>query len=399
MSDEPSEKNAEEKEQENGSEERSSDAAISEPSFNQLKLTETLRKKLVYKYSAAQRFEKNPTEMILKNWFVMAPMRHHEPRGPLAAPCQDQEESSISNGTVPVSTTTSSFQLLEVGMLSPVPSDEDLNLLSATYSRKLRKMMEAIENGANVNTIRDGQSPLLLATDIADERLVRFLLSVPNINLDIQNLYGLTPLAIAVKHCSDEIVRLLLNYNADVNIMDNMGRTPLHEALFQQRPNIVKLLLAFGADCDITDVFGERPMYTACVKKPNVECLNLLLNFGATPEYTNIFGMTLLSRAILNFTEFEIIKTLVRNGASVNTVDVNTGKAPLHYAALINDVRITKFLLAQGASTSIRTFHGFTPYEEAIFHKSSEVAECLFLTTQNASIKRLNSVRHMHFAA
>lgn len=59
------------------------------------------------------RFEKNPTEMILKNWFVMAPMRHHEPRGPLAAPCQDQEESSISNGTVPVSTTTSSFQLLE----------------------------------------------------------------------------------------------------------------------------------------------------------------------------------------------------------------------------------------------------------------------------------------------
>lgn len=47
MSDEPSEKNAEEKEQENGSEERSSDAAISEPSFNQLKLTETLRKKLV----------------------------------------------------------------------------------------------------------------------------------------------------------------------------------------------------------------------------------------------------------------------------------------------------------------------------------------------------------------
>lgn len=60
----------------------------------------------------------------------------------------------------------------------------------------------------------------------------------------------------------EDIVALLLKYNANVNAQDAWGRTPLHYATFNAElysPKIVKLLLENNADPDIKDKNGLTP--------------------------------------------------------------------------------------------------------------------------------------------
>ena len=90
------------------------------------------------------------------------------------------------------------------------------------------------------------------------------------------------------------------------------------------------------------DIYGERPIYTAVVKKPDLQCLKILLEKGAKIDVINISGYPLISRAMLNFTYFSIIETLVEYGASVDSMDIYSGKTPLHIVAMINDLKMAK---------------------------------------------------------
>jgi len=79
---------------------------------------------------------------------------------------------------------------------------------------------------------------------------VRELIEVENVNVNITNTSGHTPLNLACVCNELEIVRLLLpncTY-ATVNIADNYGQTPLRRALIHRNPEIIKLLLANGAN-------------------------------------------------------------------------------------------------------------------------------------------------------
>lgn len=93
---------------------------------------------------------------------------------------------------------------------SPNPSNEDINLINAAYLRKLEAAKEAVNNGADVNTFRSRQTPLLIATSLGDQCLVRYLLSLPKINPNFKNVHGETPLLIAIRNSSSE-VRFLMN--------------------------------------------------------------------------------------------------------------------------------------------------------------------------------------------
>ena len=59
--------------------------------------------------------------------------------------------------------------------------------------------------------------------------------------------YGQTPLHVAVEHGHTEIVRLLLDYDADTSRKDSKGRTPLARAEELGLPTIVEILKEHGA--------------------------------------------------------------------------------------------------------------------------------------------------------
>lgn len=83
------------------------------------------------------------------------------------------------------------------------------------------------------------------------------------VNLN-ETLNGCTALHIAVEKCSADVVRTLLELNADANAQTALARnTPLHIAVTTQRLNNVRVLIEFGANPDAVNRSGHSPLQLA----------------------------------------------------------------------------------------------------------------------------------------
>ena len=71
--------------------------------------------------------------------------------------------------------------------------------------------------------------------------------------IDLADQNGLTPLHYAVHSNRLELVKILVEHNADVNIGGEMEATPLHYAVFSGSIQIVKYLINNGADYNLVD--------------------------------------------------------------------------------------------------------------------------------------------------
>lgn len=69
----------------------------------------------------------------------------------------------------------------------------------------------------------------------------------------LTNSIGDTPLHIASKTGSIDIVKILLEYGANPNSINSAGMTPLHHAVKYDQVEVVKSLLNCGADSNITE--------------------------------------------------------------------------------------------------------------------------------------------------
>lgn len=111
---------------------------------------------------------------------------------------------------------------------------------------------------------------------------------------------GSTPLQLAAKFGTLERVRLILEYNADVNRADKTGWTPLHRALQNDNENdrepIARLLLEHGAETLATHRDRETPLHLAC-KGSSVGMTRLLLEYNTQVDATDRNGWTALHLA------------------------------------------------------------------------------------------------------
>lgn len=94
----------------------------------------------------------------------------------------------------------------------------------------------------------------------------KILLKKPHLALASDNA-GLTPLHYAVWNIGQaqvEIMRILLENNADVNARDNDGKTPLHHAAGGGKVRAIAVLMPNGADFTVRDKVNKKtPMEMA----------------------------------------------------------------------------------------------------------------------------------------
>lgn len=81
-------------------------------------------------------------------------------------------------------------------------------------------------------------------------------------DLNEKDVYGSTPLIIAVTFDKTEVARALIEAGADLTITNNEGATPLHIAAFFCRTEIVKALLEKGADKKTKNSAGKTAWET-----------------------------------------------------------------------------------------------------------------------------------------
>ena len=94
------------------------------------------------------------------------------------------------------------------------------------------------------------------------------------IDLNIADLKGATPLIRAVANEHVDVVRHLLKLNILINVQDKDGNTALHYACYLNNEDLTTYLVLAGASIDIRNNFGYPPLaYASKVHQSNLQSL------------------------------------------------------------------------------------------------------------------------------
>lgn len=137
---------------------------------------------------------------------------------------------------------------------------------------------------------------------------------------------------------------------------------PLAIAAQTGNPDIVKLLLDFGADVNFVDDHNYSIVYRACQgagRSHNdqlLELLTLLLDQGANPNEVSSFGESAL-RSLAFFARYDGVRFLLDRGADPETLHWT----PLHRAVALGSVDDVKVELQKKPDLEAKSCKEFTP--------------------------------------
>ena len=174
---------------------------------------------------------------------------------------------------------------------------------------------------------------------------------------------GVSPVHLAAKHSSPEIVELLLDHGAEVNarvrspgddFWESDGATPLHLAVqYNADPRVTEALLERGADIRLQSANWASPLDLASESHPAVFAL-LLERF---PDENK---SEMLRRAALS-DNIPVARLLLEHVANVNyRLDDNNTATPLH-GAVYASPEMARLLLEKGADPAAKNSLGMTP--------------------------------------
>ena len=140
-----------------------------------------------------------------------------------------------------------------------------------------------------------------------------------------------------------EVVKLLLERNADVNIQDKLGRTALISAAWKNYLEVVELLLERNSDVNIQTVSGQTALIIAAWRN-YLEVAKLLLERNSDVNIQDKSGQTALIIAA-NEGHLEMVKFLLKNGADIG-LENHDGETALKLAEKSGNTQIVKIMMA-----------------------------------------------------
>lgn len=190
---------------------------------------------------------------------------------------------------------------------------------------------------------------------------------------------------------SDEL-RLYIN-NAginELNFIDFYGYTPLDTAIYTKSIDLVKLLVEKDANVNSISGNNYRPLHTA-TESGTFEIVKLLIENGADVNvFTKNNNTPLILAARSNDTE--MVTLLLENGASreINTRSKNLDH-PLVYAVQNNNINMARILLENNADANVRSTDNnkYTPLMIASKSENSDIVQLLINKGVDANEKNL----------
>ena len=252
-------------------------------------------------------------------------------------------------------------------------------LQSAAAKGQLAVARYLLDNGAEINATsrtagQEDQTALHIAAQEGHKAMVELLLE-RGAKVDAREKYGRTPLHLAVAKGYTAVSKALIANGADVNAKNSQSQsTPLHVAANNGNKSMIDLLLASNADINAQDISGMTPLMVAVgAKRP--EIVQSLLDRHADVQVKSKDGSTALTMSVQQLTP-SITDLLLNHDADPNVVGVKiqggqrfergqlnaaSSLAPLHLAALNNDVPLIQSLLKHGAKTDLKDPLGRLP--------------------------------------
>ena len=230
----------------------------------------------------------------------------------------------------------------------------------------LLKDLNAESRKAALETkIKDGDdlaTPLIIAARDGKLNFVKVLLRYEanieargTIKIDGEVIEGCTALWIAAAKGHFDVVRLLIEQNAEVDGRTSSNSTPLRAAALHGHLDIVRCLVENGADVNARTNFNNTPLMLACNKG-----------------------------------HLDVASYLVKHGANINLQD-NHGRSCLHDASKEGHVQLACELLALGAKQT-QNLNRLTPLLEASNDCKIEMVEWFINRPECSKEQRIDAL-------
>ncbi|KAI8948388.1 hypothetical protein F4801DRAFT_557189 [Xylaria longipes] len=202
------------------------------------------------------------------------------------------------------------------------------------------------------------------------------------------------------------VVEELLGHNADPNARNRLGQTALFIAAIKGHDKVVEALIKGRADVNAKDKERRSPLlYLASEKNTKAKwttgTLRLLHRLGADLEVRDQIGRTPLLWAATN-SNIELSRFLLGNGADVTAAN-NRGRTALHLSAESNDKEhrddMVRLLLSHGADPEATSDGGWTPLHNATQSGHISVVALLLETKAKVNAELSNGMTPLHWAA
>ncbi|XP_012283633.1 protein phosphatase 1 regulatory subunit 16A isoform X2 [Orussus abietinus] len=245
-----------------------------------------------------------------------------------------------------------------------------LQQLKVWRHREKEWLRHQTRHSSNKRHIYFSDSVMLLeaaARDDIDE--VRRLLK-KGVNPDSTNEDGLTALHQCCIDDNEEMMKLLVEFGADVNAEDSEKWTPLHAAATCGHLHLVRYLIARGANLLAVNADGNMP-YDICDDEKTLDCIEgEMARRGVTQELIDE------TRASTEVQMLRDLQKMASVGEDLEYKD-HQGATPLHIAAANGYLRVVEFLLDQHVSIDVEDNDKWQPVHAAACWGHLEVLELL----------------------
>lgn len=190
-----------------------------------------------------------------------------------------------------------------------------------------------------------------------EEKAVIQILQSGQVNVDVPNKLGYTPLMVASQQGYLRLVHMLIDYGADVTLKNGSGKNSIMLACFAGHLDIIKHLRKCGVSCHTTDFGGSTPMHWAA-DGGHCKVVQYLITNGCEVDVKDTSSLwTPLMRVSAINGNVDVASSLIQAGANVNVKDKD-GKTPLMVAVLNNHESLVRLLLAKGADLTVTNEYG-----------------------------------------
>ncbi len=184
-------------------------------------------------------------------------------------------------------------------------------LNSSSHHGYIPILKQLMKHKINLNILTDGYTPLMVAVEGKQTEIVKFLIQ-NNANVDVCNESNWTPLMDAIYSEEYDIAKLLIENDSDINIVNAEGGTALMFAIQNGNKEIVEMLI--GTKVNINYIgLNTFPLMMAVANK-SVDILQLLLDNNVEMDQQNQDGYTALMIAAEN-ENTDALKLLIEKGA------------------------------------------------------------------------------------